>query len=105
LPKLSRRGLIKRVLERNVWLIQVAGIAEAVALANQIAPEHWRVTKSATLVETGVSPAYLRDHLMRMMPAARRPDTLLLVTHVPADAAWNALPEAGEQWLRDALAP
>jgi hypothetical protein len=71
----------------------------------QIAPEHWRVTRSSTLVETGVSPIYLRDHLMRMLPVARRADTLLLVTHVSADASWNALPEAGEQWLRDALAP
>ncbi|TDH63390.1 hypothetical protein E2C06_06015 [Dankookia rubra] len=71
----------------------------------QIAPEHWQVSKGATLAETGVSPAYLRDHLLRTLPAPARVGTQLLVTHVSADAAWNALPVAGEQWVRDALAP
>ncbi|WP_431271635.1 hypothetical protein [Dankookia sp. P2] len=71
----------------------------------QIAPEHWQVSKGATLAETGVSPAYLRDHLIRTLPAAMREATQLLVTHVSADAAWNALPAAGERWVRDALAP
>ncbi len=58
LPKLSRRGLIKRVLERNVWLIQVAGVADAVALANQIAPEHCEViTRDARKVSSGIVTA------------------------------------------------
>src|SRR5580700_119011 len=33
LPKLSRRELIQRVLDRNVWLIQVASVTDGVALA------------------------------------------------------------------------
>lgn len=71
----------------------------------QIAPEHWQVSKAATLAETGVSPSYLRDHLVRTLPVAQRRATQLLVTHVSADTAWNALPAEGEQWVRDALAP
>ncbi len=43
LPKLARRALIQRVLDRNVWLIQVKSIADGVALTNQIAPEHCEV--------------------------------------------------------------
>ena len=43
LPKLPRREFIQRVLDRNTWLIQVATIADAVALANQLAPEHCEV--------------------------------------------------------------
>ena len=58
LPQLSRRELIKRVLERNVWLIQVAGVADAVALANQIAPEHCEViTRDARRVSGGIVTA------------------------------------------------
>lgn len=71
----------------------------------QIAPEHWQVSKGATLAETGVSPTYLRDHLVRTLPPAMRGTAQLLVTHVSADAAWNALSPAGETWLQDALAP
>jgi histidinol dehydrogenase len=58
LPKLSRRALIKTVLDRNVWLIQVAGVADAVALANQIAPEHCEViTRDARKVSDGIVTA------------------------------------------------
>ena len=58
LPKLSRRELVQRVLDRNVWLIQVAGIAEAVALANQISPEHCEViTRDARKVSNGIITA------------------------------------------------
>ena len=58
LPKCYRRDLIRRVLERNVWLIQVAGLAEAVALANQIAPEHCEViTRDARKVSAGIITA------------------------------------------------
>src|ERR1039457_7287212 len=41
--KLSRRELIKQVLDRNGWLIQVATLEEGVAIANQLAPEHCEV--------------------------------------------------------------
>jgi len=58
LPKLSRRELIQRVLDRNVWLIQVKSIAEGVALANQIAPEHCEViTRDARKVSGGIVTA------------------------------------------------
>ncbi len=40
LPALSRRDLIERVLETNTWLIQVKTLPDAVALANELAPEH-----------------------------------------------------------------
>jgi histidinol dehydrogenase len=43
LPKLKRREFIKRVLADNTWLIQVASIDDAVALTNQLAPEHCEV--------------------------------------------------------------
>jgi histidinol dehydrogenase len=58
LPKLPRRDLIQRVLDRNVWLIQVAGVADAVALANRIAPEHCEViTRDARRVSGGIVTA------------------------------------------------
>jgi len=71
----------------------------------QIAPEHWRVTEGVTLAETGVSPAYLLEHLLRCLPQGARAGTLLVTSRVPDDAAWNALPAAGETWLREGLAP
>ena len=43
LPKLARREFIQRVLDHNTWLIQVKTIADAVALTNQLAPEHCEV--------------------------------------------------------------
>lgn len=58
LPKLARRAFIQRVLERNTWLIQVAGVADAVALANQLAPEHCEViTRDARRVSGGILTA------------------------------------------------
>src|ERR1035437_1716374 len=42
--KLSRRELVKQVLDRNGWLIQVKTLDAGVALANQLAPEHCEVT-------------------------------------------------------------
>ena len=58
LPKLGRRDLIWRVLDRNTWLIQVAGGADAVALANQLAPEHCEViTRDARRVSVGIVTA------------------------------------------------
>ena len=58
LPKLSRREMIQRVLDRNVWLIQVKSIADGVALTNRIAPEHCEViTKDARKVSAGIVTA------------------------------------------------
>ena len=58
LPKLSRREMIQRVLDRNVWLIQVKSIADGVALTNQIAPEHCEViTKDARKVSASIVTA------------------------------------------------
>jgi histidinol dehydrogenase len=58
LPKLARREFVQRVLDRNTWLIQLAGITDAVALANQIAPEHCEViTRDARKVSGGIVTA------------------------------------------------
>ena len=58
LPKLPRRDLIQRVLDRNVWLIHVASVTDAVALANQIAPEHCEViTRDARKMSGGIVTA------------------------------------------------
>ena len=58
LPKLPRREFIKRVLDRNTWLIQVATVVDAVALANQLAPEHCEViTCDARRVSGGIVTA------------------------------------------------
>jgi histidinol dehydrogenase len=58
LPRLGRRDLIQRVLERNVWLVHVKSIADGVALANQIAPEHCEViTRDARKVSAGIVTA------------------------------------------------
>ena len=58
LPKLPRREFIQRVLDRNVWLIQMATVADAVALANQLAPEHCEViTRDARRVSGGIVTA------------------------------------------------
>jgi histidinol dehydrogenase len=43
LPKLARREYIQRVLDNNAWLVQVKTLDDAVALTNQIAPEHCEV--------------------------------------------------------------
>lgn len=58
LPKLARRDFIQRVLNNNVWLIQVKTLADGVALANQIAPEHCEViTRNARKVSRGIVTA------------------------------------------------
>jgi histidinol dehydrogenase len=41
--KLARRELIRQVLDRNGWLLQVKTLADALALVNQLAPEHCEV--------------------------------------------------------------
>jgi histidinol dehydrogenase len=43
MSKLARREFIKRVLDNNVWLIQVKTLDDGVALANRLAPEHCEV--------------------------------------------------------------
>lgn len=43
LPKLPRRELIGRTLDHNGWLIQVKTLDDAIALANELAPEHCEV--------------------------------------------------------------
>jgi histidinol dehydrogenase len=58
LPKLPRCEFVQRVLDRNTWLILVAGVADAVALANQLAPEHCEViTRDARKVSSGIMTA------------------------------------------------
>jgi histidinol dehydrogenase len=43
MPKLARREFIQRVLDNNVWLIQVKTLDDGVVLANRLAPEHCEV--------------------------------------------------------------
>ena len=43
LPKLARREFIQRALDHNGWLIQVQSLDDAVALVNQLAPEHCEI--------------------------------------------------------------
>jgi histidinol dehydrogenase len=58
LPKLARREFIRRVLETNSWLIQVKTLADGVALANRLAPEHCEVmTRNSRKVSKGILTA------------------------------------------------
>jgi histidinol dehydrogenase len=58
LTKLPRREFIQRVLDRNTWLIQVATLPDAVALANRLAPEHCEViTRDARKLSDGIVTA------------------------------------------------
>ena len=58
LPKLARREFIQRVLDRNTWLIYAATVADGVALANQLAPEHCEVlARNACDVSRGIVTA------------------------------------------------
>jgi len=58
LPKLARREFIQRVLDTNTWLIQAKTIDEAVALTNQLAPEHCEVmTRNARKVSERILSA------------------------------------------------
>ena len=43
LPRLARREFIQRALDANGWLIQAKTLDDAVALANQLAPEHCEI--------------------------------------------------------------
>jgi len=58
LPKLARREFIQRALDHNGWLIRLKALDEAVALANQLAPEHCEVmTRKAREVSRGIKTA------------------------------------------------
>jgi histidinol dehydrogenase len=54
----SRCNLIKQVLDRNGWLIQVKTMEAGVAIANELAPEHCEVmTRKALEVSRGIVTA------------------------------------------------
>jgi histidinol dehydrogenase len=58
LPKLARREFIRRILDENTWLIQVKTLDDAVALTNQLAPEHCEVmTRNPRKVSEGILTA------------------------------------------------
>jgi histidinol dehydrogenase len=58
LPKLARRDFIRRALDNNSWLIQVKSLPDAIALTNQLAPEHCEVmTRHAAEVARGIVTA------------------------------------------------
>jgi histidinol dehydrogenase len=58
LPKLARRQFIERALQNNGWLILVKSLDDAVALTNQLAPEHCEVvTRSARKVSEKILTA------------------------------------------------
>lgn len=75
LPALSRGDFIRKALKKGGWLVQVKSLADGVALANQLAPEHCEVmTKDAAKVSKGIvtagaiflgpmSPTVLGDYL------------------------------------------
>jgi len=58
LPKLARLEFIRRALDDNSWLIQVKSLADGVALANRLAPEHCEVmTRNPRKVSAGILTA------------------------------------------------
>jgi histidinol dehydrogenase len=58
LPKLSRREMAQNSLNRSGWLIQVKSLEDAVALANQLAPEHCEVmTRNPRKISEGILTA------------------------------------------------
>ncbi|HYE33490.1 MAG TPA: histidinol dehydrogenase [Methylomirabilota bacterium] len=72
---LSRKDFIAKALQNNGWLIQVRNIADAVALANRLAPEHCEImtARPAAVAEQivtagaiflgGNSPTVLGDYI------------------------------------------
>ena len=72
---LSRRAFIRRALGANGWLIQVKSLDQAIALVNQIAPEHCEImvrkpaSAAAKIVTAGAlfigpySPTVLGDYV------------------------------------------
>jgi histidinol dehydrogenase len=75
LPKLARRDYIQRALDNSGWLIQTKSLDDAVALVNQLAPEHCEVMArnprkiSARIMTAGAiflgpwSPTVLGDYV------------------------------------------
>jgi histidinol dehydrogenase len=75
IPKRARRELIECALAHNGWLVRVADLEQAIALANQLAPEHLEILcrdagrLSGRLVTAGAifaghdSPAVLGDYV------------------------------------------
>ena len=75
LPRLARRELIERALRNNGWLIQAAGLEQAVDLANRLAPEHLeiicrhgadlakKITTAGAIFLGGDSPTVLGDYV------------------------------------------
>jgi len=73
--RLPRRRLIKQVLDRNGWLVQVKSLDDALALANQLAPEHCelilrnaakvsqRITTAGAIFLGPYSPTVLGDYV------------------------------------------
>ena len=58
LPQLPRRALIERALKNNGWLIHVKTMDDAIALANQLAPEHCEImTRAAAKVSERIVTA------------------------------------------------
>ncbi len=58
LPKCARREYIRRVLDANGWLIQTKTMDEAIALANELAPEHCEImTRNARKVSEKIVTA------------------------------------------------
>ena len=58
MPTLPRRDFIKKALDNNSFLIQVPSLADGVALANQLAPEHCEImTRSPRKVSEGILTA------------------------------------------------
>ena len=75
LPKLARREFIKRALDNNGWLIQLKTLNDAIALTNQLAPEHCevmtrnprkvseRILTAGAIFLGGFSPTVLGDYV------------------------------------------
>jgi histidinol dehydrogenase len=58
LPRLPRRDFIQHALQNNSWLIQVKSLADGVALANRLAPEHCEVmTRNPRKISEGILTA------------------------------------------------
>jgi len=58
LPSLPRREFIARALENNGWLIQVQTLADGIALANRLAPEHLEImTRQPAKVAEAIATA------------------------------------------------
>ena len=58
LPKAKRRALIEPVLDKNSWAIQTKSLDDAIALTNQLAPEHLEImTRNAGKVSERITTA------------------------------------------------